>query len=215
MLVGSWILLGRVRLPMRVSAPLGVRPARVKVPGVLIVSCSPPRPDVVEPKMMFPVEMLPAAVRAIAPPVPAELELISEVLMLPEALRAIAPPLPVLELAFREPAVVSIAPLRLVRAITPPLPLPAALELILEVLMLPEADRAISPPEELVSSVPALLIPPPLDPLFSTKIFPARMLPRVISPLLLLVRPAPVFRVMVVVPVPELSVTPGATLMMA
>src|ERR687886_1958711 len=118
MLVGSWILLGRVRLPMRVSAPLGVRPARVKVPGVLIVSCSPPRPDVVEPKMMFPVEMLPAAVRAIAPP------------------------LPVLELAFREPAVVSIAPLRLVRAITPPLPLPAALELILEVLMLPEADRA-------------------------------------------------------------------------
>src|SRR5919199_5992921 len=146
MLVGSWILLGRVRLPMRVSAPLGVRPARVKVPGVLIVSCSPPRPDVVEPKMMFPVEMLPAAVRAIAPPVP------------------------LLELAFREPAVVSIAPLRLFRAITPPLPLPAALELILEVLMLPEADRAISPPEELVSSVPALLIPPPLDPLFSTKI---------------------------------------------
>src|SRR5919199_6619142 len=174
MLVGSWILLGRVRLPMRVSAPLGVRPARVKVPGVLIVSCSPPRPDVVEPKMMFPVEMLPAAVRAIAPPVPllelafrepavvsiaplrlvraiappvpAELELISEVLMLPEALRAIAPPLPVLELAFREPAVVSIALLRLVRATTPPLTLPADLELILQILMLPEAVRAIAPP---------------------------------------------------------------------
>ncbi len=176
---------------MRVLAPLGVSPVVVKVPGVLIVRELLLRPGVVEPKMMFPVEMLPGAVKAIAPPFPvvelafrepllvlmlpvllvrvmvpplplaAELELRFDVIMLPGVVKAIAPPFPVVELALREPPLVSMFPALLVRVMVPPLPLTAELELRFDVIMLPVAERAIVPPlpvRELVLSVPAIVL---------------------------------------------------------
>ena len=134
--------------PSSVEPEFRVPAVVLMLPPLVVRVISPPSPLPDELELMSPVIMSPAAlVRLISPPPENPLDSMLPVLMLLAALRVILPPAPVATVVrdLSEPAVVSIAPLLLVRVISPPSPSANGMVSMLPVLMLPLAERVTSP----------------------------------------------------------------------